>query len=251
MDHGFQPQDFSIDRHSGISAWKQIADTISRSIQSGEYDQTGRVPPETVLAERFGVNRHTVRNALASLVEEGLLSRVRGRGTMIEKREKLVFPISRRTRFTEGLAPQAGAIAREVIRSDVRPARKEMAEALHLNEGDLLVYVCMIGFADQQPVSLAATFFPHKRFPHMADFIGRHRSVTKALVEQGVGDYVRVSTDVTGRLATAEEVAHLKLGSGSVVLEAVSVNADLEGVPIQFSRTVFAADRISLRFDTP
>jgi GntR family phosphonate transport system transcriptional regulator len=41
------------------------------------------------------------------------------------------------------------------------------------------------------------------------------------------------------------------LAAGSVVLEATSVNADLDLRPIQYSRTVFAAERISLRFDTP
>jgi GntR family phosphonate transport system transcriptional regulator len=251
MDHGFSGQDFSIDRHGGVSAWKQIADKISRSIQSGEFDHTGRVPPETVLAERFGVNRHTVRNALAALVEEGLLSRVQGRGTMIEKREKLVFPITRRTRFTEGLGQQAGAIAREVVRSDIRPARKDVAEALHLKEGVPLACIFMIGFADQQPVSVAATYFPEARFGGIGELISHHHSVTKALNALGVADYVRVSTDVTGRTASTEEGAYLKLSGGAVVLEAASVNADLDGVPIQYSRTVFAADRIALRFDTP
>jgi GntR family phosphonate transport system transcriptional regulator len=247
----FSGQDFTLDRHNGISAWKQIADRISRSIQSGEFDQTGRVPPETVLAERFGVNRHTVRSALASLVEEGLLSRVQGRGTMVEKREKLVFPITRRTRFAEGIGRQAGEIARQVIGSDVRPASKDMAEALGLGEGEPLVWVTMIGFADQQPVSLATARFPANRFPRIAELIEHHRSVTAALAEQGIDDYVRVSTEVTGRIASSEEAAHLKLSAGAVVLEAVSLNADLAGVPIQYSSTVFAGDRIALRFDTP
>jgi GntR family phosphonate transport system transcriptional regulator len=56
---------------------------------------------------------------------------------------------------------------------------------------------------------------------------------------------------VTGRIASSEEAAHLKLSAGAVVLEAVSLNADLAGVPIQYSSTVFAGDRIALRFDTP
>ena len=251
MDREFSGHDYSIDRTSGVSAWKQIADSISRSIESGEFDHTGRVPPETVLAERFGVNRHTVRNALAALVEEGLLSRVQGRGTMIEKREKMVFPITRRTRFAEGIGSQAGQITREVIRSDVRPATKEIAAQLKIAEGADLVTVLTIGFADRQPVSLATFYFPAARLPRMAELIRGHQSVTRALKEHGVEDYVRVSTEVTGRLASTEEAAHLKLSGNSVVLEVVSVNADLQGVPIQYSRTMFAGDKIALRFDTP
>jgi GntR family phosphonate transport system transcriptional regulator len=251
MHPGFSDHEFAIDRGSGVSAWKQIADSISRSIQSGAFDDTGKLPPETVLAERFGVNRHTMRNALASLVEEGLLSRMQGRGTMIEKRERLVFPITRRTRFAEGLGGQAGALARQVIRSELRPASAEIAQSLELAEGVPLVCVTMLGAADDQPVSLATACFPQARFGRMAERIAELQSVTKALAEHGVADYVRISTDIIGRLATSEEAGSLRLAAGSVVLEATSVNADLDLRPIQYSRTVFAAERISLRFDTP
>ena len=63
----------------------------------------GMVPSEAQLAEQFGVNRHTVRSAMAALAEEGLLRKVQGRGTLIEKRDRLVFPIGRRTRFSGGI----------------------------------------------------------------------------------------------------------------------------------------------------
>ncbi|MBL0372914.1 phosphonate metabolism transcriptional regulator PhnF [Rhizobium sp. KVB221] len=239
-----------IDRHSGISAWKQIADAISRSVLAGDFDETGMVPPETVLAQRFGVNRHTVRSAIAALVEEGMLSRVQGRGTMIKRREKLVFPIARRARFSEGLAKQANEIAMTVIGSEQSVAPKDVAHALRLSDEELGLRVQIVSFADQQAVSYATAWFSATRFPDMATLIAHHRSVTRAFAEQGVADYIRLSTEVAGRLATAEEASHLRIGAGSVVLEATSVNTDLVQMPIQYSRTIFAADRIALRFDT-
>jgi GntR family phosphonate transport system transcriptional regulator len=241
---------FAIDRNSGVSAWRQIADQISRSITSGEFDDTGMVPPELVLAEKFGVNRHTVRSAIASLAEEGILKRVQGRGTLIEKRERLVFPISRRTRFSEGLGKQAGELSIQLIASEEIEATEEIAGALRLPVGAQIVKLQTIGSADGQPVSLASSHFDKARFPDMAKLVARHRSVTKAFAAQGVADYVRVSTEVTGRPATAREASHLRLPPAAVVLVAQSVNADLDGRPIQFSRTVFAADKISLRLDT-
>src|SRR4051812_31950833 len=143
---------FTVDRNSGISAWKQIADQISRSITSGEFDDTGMVPPEMVLAEKFGVNRHTVRSAIASLAEEGLLKRVQGRGTLIEKRERLVFPISRRTRFSEGLGKQAAEMSTQLIASEDIEATEEIAGALRLPLGAMIVRLQTIGSADGQPV---------------------------------------------------------------------------------------------------
>jgi GntR family phosphonate transport system transcriptional regulator len=241
---------FAIDRHSGISAWKQIADQISRAINAGDYDETGMVPPETVLAERFGVNRHTVRNAIAALAEDGVLRRVQGRGTLIEKKTRLVFPISRRTRFSEGLGRQTPDMGLSLLAEELLPANAAIASALGIEEQAPLIGLTILGLAGGEPVSLAACYFPAERFPDMAKHVKANRSITRAFAAQGVDDYIRVSTEVSGRIATADESRLLRLAPGAVVLEALSVNADSSGRPVQFSKTVFAADRISLRLDT-
>jgi GntR family phosphonate transport system transcriptional regulator len=241
---------FTIDRNNGVAAWKQIADQISRSIASGEFDDTGMVPPEVVLAEKFGVNRHTVRSAIASLAEEGLLKRVQGRGTLIEKREKLVLPISRRTRFSEGVGKQASEMGTQLISSEEIEAGREIADALNIPIGSRVLRLTLVGHADGRPVSTGTSHSEKARFPQMAELVAHHHSVTKAFAAQGVADYVRVSTEVTGRTATAQEASRLDLSPGAVVLVAQSLNADLQGRPIQYSRTVFAADKITLKLDT-
>lgn len=242
--------DFTIDRRSGVSAWKQIADRIGRAIQSGEYDATGMVPPETVLAERFGVNRHTVRSAIASLAENGVLKRVQGRGTIIEKRERLVYPVGRRTRFSDGLGNQASDLDTQLLSSETIEPPPAVASALRLDPGAVVTRLDTLGSAGGEPLSLASHYFDSARFPDIARELGQRHSITQALAAQGVEDYVRVSTEITGRLATAAECSRLRLSSSAVVLETVAINADSAGRPIQFSRTIFAADRITIRLDT-
>ncbi|CAN7337996.1 phosphonate metabolism transcriptional regulator PhnF [Rhizobium sp. LjRoot254] len=241
---------FPIDRRRGISAWKQIADQVSRSIMSGEYDETGMVPPETVLAERFGVNRHTVRNAIAALAEDGMLRRVQGRGTLIEKRERLVYPVGRRTRFSDGLGSQAQELAMRLLSAQSLAAPEQIAAALGIPATEAVLKLETLSMADGDPISLSSHYFDERRFPEMAIHFERFHSITRALAEQGVEDYVRISTEVTGRLATTEESSRLRLSSAAVVLETLAVNADSSGQPIQFSRTIFAAERITLKLDT-
>ena len=243
-------EDFTIDRRSGVSAWKQIADRISHAISAGQYDETGMVPPETVLAERFGVNRHTVRSAIASLAEEGVLRRVQGRGTLIQKRERLVYPVGRRTRFSDGLGSQTSDLDTQLLESASISATAEIAAALELSEDMPVVRLTTLGTASGEPLSLGVHYFDHGRFPDIAAALDQHHSITRALAAHGVADYVRISTEVTGRLAMASESSRLRLPSVAVVLEVTAVNADAQGKPIQFSRTIFAADRISLKLDT-
>ena len=62
-----------LQRGVGVALWRQIADAIRHGIATGLADENGRLPPEAKLAERFGVNRHTVRAAIAALAHEGVL----------------------------------------------------------------------------------------------------------------------------------------------------------------------------------
>ena len=52
-----------------------------------------------MLSERFGVNRHTVRRAISTLVEQGLLRVEQGRGTFVAE-DVVEFVVGERTRFT-------------------------------------------------------------------------------------------------------------------------------------------------------
>jgi len=240
-----------IDRKSGVAAWKQIADRLRRAIDAGDFDDTGMVPPETELAEHFGVNRHTVRSAIAALAEDGLLKRVQGRGTLIEKRERLVYPVGRRTRFSEGLGGQAGETDIKLLAEEELAANAVIAAALALGPDSTVIRMDTLSTADGVPVSLAAHYFDRRRFAGIGDKVATCHSITRALAAFGVDDYVRVSTEVTARMASAEEADRLSLASNPIVLETVAINADSAGRPIQYSRTLFAADRIALRLDTP
>lgn len=242
--------EFLIDRKSGVAAWKQIADHIGRAIDAGEFDETGMVPPETQLAEHFGVNRHTVRSAIAALAGDGILRRVQGRGTLIEKRERLVYPVGRRTRFSEGIGGQAGETDIRLLAEEERTAGTSIATALGLAPDATVIRLDTLSLADGIPVSLAAHYFSQARFAGIGKKLASFHSITRALSAFGVDDYVRVSTEVTARMASADEAGRLALNSNPIVLEAVAVNADSGGRPIQYSRTLFVADRIALRLDT-
>ncbi|MBP2234169.1 GntR family phosphonate transport system transcriptional regulator [Sinorhizobium kostiense] len=240
----------TVERQTGVALWRQIADRIRLAIGNGDYDETGMVPPETVLAAEFGVNRHTVRSALAALAEEGLVRAVQGRGTLIERKDRVTYPISRRTRFSQGLGGQVQEIGSKLLGQREVQASGEVAAALGLPLNAPVVELRTVSSGDGRPLSATIAYFPAERFPEMAQQYGRLGSVTKAFAAQGLEDYVRVSTEIVARHADAEELELLKLSPGAIVLEALAVNADLDGRPVEFSLTRFAADRMKLRIDT-
>ncbi|WP_293761837.1 GntR family transcriptional regulator, partial [uncultured Aquitalea sp.] len=73
-----------IERGSGVAVWRQIENTLAEEIAGGRLQAGERLPTELQLAERFGVNRHTIRRAVSTLVERGLLRVEQGRGTFVQ-----------------------------------------------------------------------------------------------------------------------------------------------------------------------
>ena len=65
----------------GITLWRCIADDFEQMILIGKYDNGERLPAESEIATRYGVNRHTVRRAMAELSARGLVRTERGSGT--------------------------------------------------------------------------------------------------------------------------------------------------------------------------
>ncbi len=148
----------AMERRSGIALWRQIADRMRQGIAAGTLGEDGRLPPELALSERFGVNRHTVRSAIASLCQEGVLRAEQGRGTFVERRDRLSYPIARRTRFSAGLEGQARERRSRLLDQAVEPAAQAVAQALGLDEGAPVLRLETVSEADGRPVSRATAW---------------------------------------------------------------------------------------------
>ena len=234
----------AMERRNGIALWRQIADQIRLAISSGEYAE--RLPPEIALAARFGVNRHTVRSAIAALEQEGVLRAEQGRGTFVERKQKLAYPIGARTRFSEGLRDQARERRGVLLDYAIEPADERTAQALDLAAESQVVRLETLSEADGRPVSRATSYFDAARFEGIEKAYAESGSITIALKSFGIPDYFRRSTLISARHASAADLTDLNLSPGAIVLVTVYVNVDPDGQPIQYSETRFAADLVEL-----
>jgi GntR family phosphonate transport system transcriptional regulator len=238
-----------VQRQTGVALWRQIADRIREAISSGVYDETGMVPPETVLAVQFGVNRHTVRSALTALAQEGIVRAVQGRGTLIERKGRLNFPITRRTRFTAGIGDQAREMRGLLLAHAEEEAGIEIARQLKIAPGDSVIRLETLRQADKRPVSRGTAWFPAKRFGQIGEAYRKSESITKAFAELGLADYVRATTEITAAHADAADIADLELTPGAILLITKAMNTDLDGVPVQYAISRFAADRVQFTIE--
>lgn len=234
-------------RGSGIALWRQIAERIRQEFAG--LGNGAKIPPEVELATRFGVNRHTVRAALSAMIAEGSLKSEQGRGTFVVRPIRVAYPIARRTRFSAGLEGQVRERRGRMLSASLENAQAEVAEVLSLQAGATLHRVESVGEADGVALSRATSWYDATRFPDFPNVFARTGSVTAAFAELGLQDYVRTWTRIEARQASNEDMTDLNLAPGAVVLVTTSLNASLSGIPVQYSITRFAAERVELRID--
>ena len=248
MEHVSPPDDARVTalrRGHGVSAWRQIADHLKGDILSGVLPGASQLPTEAALAERFAVNRHTVRRALAVLATEGLVRTTQGRGTFVEARP-LAYPIGSRTRFSEIVARGGRDPGGVVLAAETGHADAAIAAALQIEPGAPVLTLVTLRSADGAPISYAHSHHPLPRFAGLDDLRATGVILSVALATFGVGDYRRATTRITARPARAEEAERLELAPGRVIMVVESVNVDTDGVPIQATTSRFAADRVEI-----
>ncbi|OBQ52750.1 GntR family transcriptional regulator [Halodesulfovibrio spirochaetisodalis] len=235
-------------RAKGVTLWHQIQSVLEKELYEGAYPAGEKLPTEKQLADRFNVNRHTVRQALAELVRKELITVEQGRGAFA-RRDKLEYLLARRVRFRENLLRQSKVPSEELLESDVVSADSTCAKALCLRPTAAVVRLRSLGHADDHPLCCTTQFFPQERFPDFARIYAQTRSVTATFSVLGVSDYVRKSTRIMARVADSEEARLLKLGRNSPVMVVESVNVDSDGTPVEYGSCVWAADRIQFVVD--
>lgn len=230
------------------AVWKEIDAALRKDVAAGRYGPGDKLPTEAALATRFGVNRHTVRRALAAMQADGLTLSRRGAGVFVAAKP-VTYPLSRRTRFHQNLKEAGQTPLKDILRLETVAAAPREAAALDLPPGAPVHVWEGVAYADDAPVCVFHGVFPARRLPGLKEALARTRSVTAALAAEGVADFTRAATALTAEVAGPIHALRLKLREGAPLLRSVGVNVDADGAPVEYGRSWFAGERVTLEVD--
>ncbi|MEV4441982.1 GntR family transcriptional regulator [Streptomyces sp. NPDC049577] len=239
-----QPLQFTLDRTSPVPLYFQLAQQLEAAVEQGRLAPGSLLGNEIELAGRLGLSRPTVRQAIQSLVDKGLLVRRRGVGTQVVH-SQVRRPLELSSLYDD-LQAAGQKPATRVLRQSAEPADARVAAALGVPEGTEVVLVERLRLAHGEPVARLRNHLP----AGLLDLSG------DPLAETGLYRLMRMAgltlhsarQTIGARAATAEEGALLGEPEGAPLLTMERTTFDDTGRAVEFGSHLYRASRYSFDF---
>jgi GntR family transcriptional regulator len=212
-------------------------------VERGTLRSGQKLGAERELAVKLGVSRSTLRQALGSLEEAGIVRRVPGRGggTFIAS-PKVERDLSRIVGIPMLLRDQGFTAGSRVLSVAVMTAGPDAAAALGIAEDEFVVDLVRIRLADGVPISLEHAVFPAELVPGLPE-----RALGGSIYELCDSEYGLRPDEAIEHIevvaASDDEAAILGIAAGAPLLLVTRTTRDASGVAFEYSHDLFRADR--------
>ena len=229
--------------------WRRIQSELEFEIRANLLAPGDQLPSEYDLAARFGVNRHTVRMALANLATLGLVRSQHGRGVFVQDRPP-EYRITRDSKWSEIERQMNAAPSGRLIAASRRPASPHVAGLLGLALGtELQVLETVRGISPDLSI-YGYHVLDAQRFGGIDAAFAKSGSYTSAFAEFGIRRFFRASTWIDCRMPRPTEAGALSLPLDAPVLVMMYVDNDEQGRPLLYGNAVIPNGSMVLRVDT-
>ncbi|GLJ92907.1 GntR family transcriptional regulator [Streptomyces poonensis] len=238
------PLQLSVDRNSPVPLYFQLSQQLEAAIEHGVLTPGSLLGNEIELAGRLGLSRPTVRQAIQSLVDKGLLVRRRGVGTQVVH-SQVKRPLELSSLYDD-LEAAGQRPATQVLAHTHVPATAEVAARLGVGEGSEVRCVERLRLAHGEPMAYLCNFLPTGLLEletGQLEATGLYRLMRAA----GITLHSARQT-VGARAATPAEAERLGEPAGAPLLTMQRITYDDTGRAVEYGTHTYRASRYSFEF---
>jgi len=236
----------AIDVRSFEPYYQQLKRILVKDIEDsrGEGDM---LPSESDLCRRYSVSRTVVRQALGELEDDGLVHKVKGKGTYVTGRPLNTSFVQHSLGFYESMQRAGHTVRSQTIQMCTEPAGVSMAKLVEIAVGENIIRFDRVRSVDGRPVQVVRTVLPARLFPGLTELDMTDRSLYQVLAS----DYgVRPASGHRAIDATAlssEDATYLGAPEGQPALRIESVTRSDLGVLFEYYVAIYRGD--SFKFE--
>ncbi|MGN1408448.1 GntR family transcriptional regulator [Lactobacillus sp.] len=224
----------------------KIHNQLRQDIENHVYKVGDRIPAERQLAEHFKVSRMTLRQAIKTLEEEGILERRLGSGTYVAS-QKVQEKMSGIMSFTEitkanGHTPSSKLVSYKVT----RPSLSEK-EKLEIKEDDMVLRMERIRYADEVPICHEIVTVPEDLIkPFSKEDVSTH--LYQTLEKQGGYQIGDATEYISAAIANEEDARLLNCKKGEALITRRQVTKLASGRVFEYTRASYVGERFEFTF---
>ncbi|MGK4218529.1 GntR family transcriptional regulator [Kocuria marina] len=227
---------------------REIATFLRAAINGGEFPPGRPLPSEAELTEKFRTSRGPVRQAMATLRSEGLVSSGRGRRTIVLDTVPTqsfdgVISYSEWCRQS-GFEP--GQVTQSVTRHAAGPV---LAAGLDIQPSDHVVSVFRLRLLNGRPAMVERLNYPLAVGRHILTFDTDSGSIYQHLIESGV-DINNATRTIDAIGADPDDARLLEVAEGTPLLRVKRRGFSSDGRPIEFSDDRYLQGTASFTLNT-
>ncbi len=224
-----------LNRDAAVPLHTRISDWIRGRIASGEWPSNYRLHTEPELAGQWGVSRGTLRRALSTLIAEGLLRQIKGRGTFVTS--TLIEPAiaQKLSSLSEDFASQGLDVATTVLTCELILAARPIASLLEVTSGQPVLRLRRVRSTRHGALALLDNFVRTDLAPGIEAVDYSTNSLFGTLENKyglTIGSGRRT---FTAERATPDVAIHLGLAVGDPVQYLEQVTYLTDGRPVEYS----------------
>lgn len=231
------------DRHLSRSSGtyhSQLSEMFREKIYSKEWLENQKIPSEHQLMKEYGLSRGTVRHAIKTLVDEGLLIQVHGKGTFVTEtaisHPAGVRPLS----FAESLKEQGKKFTTKVLDKMIVPAPVDVAHELKTEAETPSLFLRRVRIVDGVPLICQESWTNLAECPGYEDSDFEKESAFNAAQRCGGRKIVASTIHYTARVAGAEHGRYLNCDESAPLLVLEQNIRFSDGKPFEWSLTWLA-----------
>ncbi len=215
----------------------RLAQALRQKIVTGELDAGDALPSERDLCRILDASRVTVRRAIETLIDEGLIIRRQGSGTYVAPR--IEAPGSYLSSFSEDASARGEMSGAIWLMKSYAAASPEEARVLELDTNARVLRLGRVRLAGGEPLAIENAIVPAVFLP---DLDGLGDSLYAALEARGLRP-VSGTQKVRASLATPTEAGLLSIAEKSELLRIERLTRLADGRPVEFTRSAYRGDR--------
>jgi len=228
-------------RDKAIPLYYQLETILRKKITAGDFSPEVPLPSEDALAVKYEVSRITVRQALSSLEQDGLVIRQRGKGTFVSE-NTITLELPRFSGSIEDLILMGKRTETKVIESSWIDPPDIIRERLRIKDGQVL-RIEKIRHIEGDPFSHVFNYLPPELGSNLPMDLVKSKPMLMILEDELGVRANEAEQTVEATIADAADAFLLDIRVGDPLLKAERTVYDVKGNPVEYVSVVYRADK--------